>query len=213
MLIAVALAGAAWAQGVINRGRQARSALAEAPVLPDPRILKPLLLDYEAVVADVYWIRTIQYVGEHILTDRQTPALYPLVRFVTTLDPEFVDAYRIGALLLTFDEADVPKAVKLLEEGRAHNPGRWEFPHDLGRIHYLFLKDNGKALYWWQLAAEYPGSPTYLPRFVARLHAATGEVETALQLWTQLYETAPNEFLREQAREEIKKLLKQLRKT
>lgn len=213
LLIAVALAGAAWAQGVVERRRPIGSGVAEAPVLLDPRILKPLLLDYEAVVADLYWIRTIQYVGEHLMTDRRMPALYPLVRFVTQLDSEFVDAYRLGALLLTLNQADIPKAITLLEEGHRSNPERWELPHDLGQIYYLFLHDNAKALYWWELAATLHGNHPYLPRFVARLHAATGALETALELWTQLYETAPNEFLREQAREEIEKLLEQLAKT
>jgi hypothetical protein len=51
-----------------------------------------------------------------------------------------------------------------------------------------------------------PGRPDYLPRFVARLYARTGQTETALDLWLNLYRTAQNDSLRSLALKEIERL-------
>jgi len=45
-----------------------------------------------------------------------------------------------------------------------------------------------------------------VPRFVARLYAATGQRETALELWRAMRETATSDWVREIAEREIAKL-------
>ena len=54
-----------------------------------------------------------------------------------------------------------------------------------------------------------PGRPPYVPRLIARLHAATGQLETALELWEALRESATSDWAREIADREIAKLKRQ----
>ena len=57
----------------------------------------------DAIVADIYWIRAVQYFGRTRLDARPGKSydlLYPLLDITTTLDPQFNLAYRFGAVFL-----------------------------------------------------------------------------------------------------------------
>jgi tetratricopeptide (TPR) repeat protein len=174
--------------------------------LPDAKYLKPILLGFDGVAADLLWIRTVQYVGTHVETDKKFPHLVRALDVVTSLDPHFLEPYRYGGLYLLYLAGQPQAAVSLLEKGTAANRDRWELPHDLGRYYYLEARDYLKALRWWERAAKLPGRPEYLPRFVARLYARTGQTETALELWSELYRTAQNDFVRSLALQEMNRL-------
>ena len=190
----------------------------EPPYLPSATFLRYASVGYNAMAADLMWIRATQYFGEELERRREARQagtfkeseerykfLYPLLERTVSLDPQFMDAYRFGGLLLTvvkrYDET-----IALYEKGYAANPDRWEMPHDLGRLYYLDLKDLKKALYWWSIANEIPGRPHYIPRFIPRLYAQTGQEEIAIELWKEMLEATDNEWLRNTILRELKKL-------
>lgn len=183
----------------------------EAPlVLPRAAILRPLLLGFHPMVADLYWLRTIQYFGAHMQAGEQLPDLYRLVDLVTSLDPHFVEAYELGGLFLSIGKR-FPEAIAIYEKGIAANPERWELPYDLGRLYFLDLKDEVQALRWWEVTNRLTGRPDYIPRFLARLSAKTGSLETAFELWKAMYEGSDNEWVRKTAKQEMQKILAQMR--
>jgi hypothetical protein len=175
-------------------------------LLPPPAALRAASLGYRGMMADLVWLLTIQYIGGHIATDRRLPELRRLVETVVALDPHFVEAYTLGALFLSYAGRDYASAIALLERGVRENPTRWEPAHDLARTYYLELKDYPKALHWFQVTDRLPGRPHYVPRFIARLYAQTGQVETALELWRAMRESATSDWVREIADREIAKL-------
>ncbi len=175
-------------------------------LLPPPGALRVASLGFHGMAADAVWLLTIQYIGGHLASDRRFPELKRLVETVVALDPHFVDAYTLGALFLNYSAGDITGAIALLEGGVRANPTRWEIPHDLARTYYLDLKDYRQALHWFQVTDRLPGRPHYVPRFIARLYAATGERETALDLWRAMRDTATSDWVREIAEREIAKL-------
>jgi tetratricopeptide (TPR) repeat protein len=175
-------------------------------LLPPPGALRVASLGFHGMAADAVWLLTIQYIGTHLTSDRSFPELKRLVESVIALDPHFVDAYTLGGLFLNYSAGDVAGAISLLERGARANPTRWEIPHDLARTYYLDLKDYRQALHWFQVTDRLPGRPHYVPRFVARLYAETGERETALELWRAMRDTATSDWVREIAEREIAKL-------
>ena len=206
VLLVASLLGSALVAAVLD-GRRADATPRESlRYLPDATYLKPILLGFHGVAADLLWIQIGQYVGTHVETDKQFPQLAKALDLATSLDPHFLEPYRWGGLYLLYLARQPRAAVSLLEKGAAANPERWELPHDLGRYYYLEARDYGQALRWWQRAAKLPGRPDYLPRFVARLYARTGQTETALELWLDLYRTAQNDSLRSLALKEIERL-------
>lgn len=174
--------------------------------LPPPEALRVASLGFNNVAADVIWLLTIQYIGGHIFTERNLPDLFRLIDTVVTLDPHFVEAYTLGALFMNYRGGNVPGAIALLERGARANPTRWEPSHDLARTYLLDLKDYPKALHWFEITNRLPGRPHYVPRFIARLYAKTGERETALEWWQTIRDSATNDWVRDIAEREIAKL-------
>jgi tetratricopeptide (TPR) repeat protein len=173
--------------------------------LPRAEVLRPILLGFDGLAADLYWLRTVQYVGGRVESRQRFPQLYQLVDLTTSLDPHFVDAYVYGGLFLSIAR-QYPQSVAIYEKGIAANPEAWQIPHDLGRMYYLELNEYDKALHWWEIANRLPGRAHYLPRFIARLYAKTGHRETALELWQAMRDSTTDKWVRETAEREIAKL-------
>ncbi len=213
LLVSAALVGVIPLSVALDaRAPQSQGWAGAPPVLPRVAIVRPLLLGFQPLAADLYWIRTIQYFGAHAEGDGEFPHLYALVDFVTSLDPHFVEAYDLGGLFLSI-RRQLPQAIAIYEKGIAANPERWELPYDLGRLYFLDLPDNMAALRWWKLADGIPGRPEYISRFIARLYAKTGDLETALELWQDMYEHSGNEWVRRTARREMDRILRQMQRS
>jgi hypothetical protein len=73
-------------------------------------------------------------------------------------------------------------------------------------MYILDLGDIPAALEWFERANALPGRAHYVPRLVARLRARTGLIEAALEMWERMRETTDNEWIRETAEKEIRKL-------
>jgi hypothetical protein len=169
--LAGAAAGVAAAAGVLH-ARDTR--FPEPPMterllyLRSGPVADRLLLQFDAVAADVYWIRTIQHYGRDLRSSRvdRFGLLEPLLELTTTLDPHFNIAYRFGAIFLAYDPpygaGRVDRAVALLERGLERNPGRWQYAHDIGFVHYWFSGDYLEAARWFERAAAIPGAPEWM---------------------------------------------------
>ena len=69
-----------------------------------PAVLTRLALSYDALVADLYWIRAIQYYGGTRLSeqgDKSYELLFPMLDLTSSLDPDFNIAYDFGAFFLS----------------------------------------------------------------------------------------------------------------
>ena len=72
-----------------------------------PSAVKKMALGYDGLMADIYWMRAIQYYGQREQAEKRVVRyknLSKLLEITTTLDPYFLDAYRMGAIFLA--EAD-----------------------------------------------------------------------------------------------------------
>ena len=179
---------------------------AQAPA--DPRVFVPsptFFLDFSpsfrTSIADAYYLRMIQYYGEH-LQSGHLESLPAMVDLVTTLSPHFMRAYRFGAFALV-DAGRPDLSVKLLERGFKENPTEWAFPAYLGYFTYQYgpgskEQNNLAAARWYEKAAAIPGSPAYLSRLAATLTAKGGEEEKAVVMWGQVY-AAGDKYARQKA--------------
>ena len=126
-----------------------------------PSVLKRMALSYDRLLADLYWMRVIQYYGRRDEADKR-PVRYKnlatLLDITTTLDPDLMDAYRAGSIFLA--EADPvgagqpQEALKLLDKGIRTHPQEWKFWYDKGFIYYLYLQDYSRAGEAWRAAED-----------------------------------------------------------
>lgn len=177
-----------------------------------PAVVTRLALGFDDLVADIYWIRAIQYYGNARLLRSEAARydlLYPLLDLTTSLDPRFRVAYNFGAFFLSERApggAGRPDlAIALLEKGMAANPDRWEYPYDIGFVHYR-LGDYTQAAEWFRRASEVPGATNWLKPLVANTLATGGDVRSSRVLWQNVLETSEHEWLRQQARTNLLKL-------
>jgi hypothetical protein len=160
-------------------------------------------LGFDALVADVYWIRAVVYFGRQSMSEdpeKNYDLLYPFLDFVTSLDPRFNVAYRFGAIFLSEAVPNGPGrpdlAITLLEKGVRQQPERWEYLHDIGFVHYWHNRDFERGAEWLARAADVPGSPIWLRSTAAMMHSQSGNRDSARQLWIQIREGADAEAMR-----------------
>src|SRR5258708_25373838 len=66
------------------------------------RLVKTLGLEYNGLLADIYWTRPVQYYGEkHSGFDPNFELIWPLLDLTTQLDPQLIVAHRFGAIFLS----------------------------------------------------------------------------------------------------------------
>lgn len=171
------------------------------------------VLSFDALAADLYWIRAIQYYGGTKLSeaaDKSYVLLYPLLDLTTSLDPQFSLAYRFGAIFLAEAPPDGPGrpdlSLALLQKGLAANPGRWQYAMDIGFVHYWWLQDYKTAAAWFDRAAGMPGGSWWLRSLAAVTLAEGGDRRSSRQMWQQILETADHDWLRNNARLKLAQL-------
>ena len=157
--------------------------------------LKGYALGAEGLIADWYWMRSLQYIGNKVETstnqtiniDDLRPLnprlLYPLLDNATALDPTFIPAYSYGATVLP--AIDPAQAIALTEKGIANNPDQWRLYQYLGYI-YWRLGNYPKAAEVYEKGASIIGAPSFMEIMAARMKTQGGSRETAREMYVQM---------------------------
>jgi hypothetical protein len=151
---------------------------------------------FRNVLADVYWLRTVQYFGgQRAYAERSDYSLLrPLIEITTSLDPRMEIAYRYGATFLaeTYPSGagDPRAAIEILEKGVENNPESWRLRQELGFFHYFFLGEAQPASRILVEASRLPGAPHSLETLAADVLARRGDRATARALWQRIHDEA-----------------------
>ena len=175
------LACVGWLQGELDR-RQDRTVVQIEGLaqLPKGEYLKPALLGYHHLGADIFWLRLLQVVGKKRNSADEYEWIYHALDVITTLDPQYAYAYYAGGIILG-DIANRPDlSIRLLERGVSANPEVWNIPFLLGYNYYFLLGDPAKGAEYIMQAASLPDGPSYLPGLATRMAAEAGNPDTAL---------------------------------
>lgn len=174
--------------------------------VPRPETVRRVALSFEAVLADLYWIRAVQHYGRTRLAGggaQDYEPLYPLLDVTTTLDPRFEAAHRLGAVFLAEPPPGGPGrpdlAVALLRKGMENAPESWEYRQDMGFVHYWWLHDREEAASWFARAADLPDAPWWLRPLAAATMTAGGDRGGARTLWRQVRDSTGDAWMRREA--------------
>jgi hypothetical protein len=173
---------------------------------------KRLTLEFDALAADVYWIRAIQHYGgdrRNVPAGKRYELLYPLLDLTTTLDPYFTLAYRFGAIFLSEAVPGGPgrpdQAELLLRKGIAAQPTKWQYYYDTGFVYYWHARDYKTAASWFQRAAEQPRAPNWLRPLIASMLTTANDRTAARFLWQQMLQS-DQEWLRRNAERRLRQI-------
>ena len=166
-------------------------------VLPPGDYLKPILLGYHHLGADILWLRLVQVLGKRSSTPQDYEWLYHALDVITTLDPLYTHAYQVGGIVLTELARRVDLSNRLLEKGLEGNPTAWQVPFFLGYNHFFFLLDYRRAADYMAHAARLPGHPPHTAQLAARLYAQAGNPETAMEFLDAMRRQTKDEHVKE----------------
>jgi tetratricopeptide (TPR) repeat protein len=212
--LAVIILGFAVIFGLSNFLEQHKPQIPESYIDEDLSLqgerLKGYSFGFEGLVADWYWMRSLQYIGNKVLKSKEKNnlnlenlkplnprLLYPLLDNATNLDPKFLEVYSYGAIVLPAINPE--QAIKITEKGIKNNPEEWRLYQHLGFI-YWKLKNFEKAAEVYEKGSQIKDSPGFLKLMAAKMRNEGGSRETARQIYQQMLAEAQDTQTRNNAR-------------
>lgn len=175
--------------------------------LPSGEVLKPLVLGYDQVVADLIWLKVIQVVGEKRgISPEGYLFIAHAIDVLTTLDPKFDYAYQFGGVILS-ELGHLPaESNRLLQKGADANPIIWQLPFYMGYNYFFHLKDYHHAAEKMAIASRLPESPEWLPKLTSRLFVQANDPEVAIAFLQGMILETRDEKVRESLLKRIEEI-------
>ena len=175
------------------------------------RAVRRVSMGFNGLVADWYWMRSLQYVGRKIdnlpdnvvldnLDQLNLKLLAPLLDTATTLDPEFMEPYEYAAMVLP--GVDLQEAIRITKKGAAANPTAWRLYQYLGFI-YWRQRDFQAASEAYGKGATLPGAPIWMESMRARMAAEGGSRNLAREIYGRMYEESGDKQVKDMARRRL----------
>ncbi len=168
--------------------------------LPSPEMLKIMSLGNPGLAADILYLWSIQY---YSLFKPHERFLYleTIYNLITDLDPLYVDAYRIGALIMQIqtggDQQELKGAVRrLFEKGLRNLPENWGLAEAAAWDFFIRFRDRETAIYFAEMAVRHPEAPARIKRMVGvwRDKASAWSLEDSIAYWRRAVEDAEDEW-------------------
>jgi hypothetical protein len=168
--------------------------------LPSPEMLKIMSLGNPGLAADVLYLWSIQY---YSLFKPHERFLYleTIYNLITDLDPLYVDAYRVGALIMQIqtggDQQELEAAVRrLFEKGLRKLPENWELAEAAAWDFFIRFRDRETAIHFAEIAARHPDAPARIKRMVGvwRDKESAWSLEDSIAYWRRAVEDAEDEW-------------------
>lgn len=190
------LAAAGLASAGAAAARQADERVAPLLYLPTGRYLKAAAMGFDAILADVLYLWSIQYYSNYRIEDRYRYLEHIYRDVITELDPRYIDPYLVGALIMTAEARQPEMALRLLDKGIEHNPADWILPFEAGYVCYNEIRDYARAARYFEIALRSPDVHPAVRRFHAEMYNRAGDPRTSLREWASIWETTGDPYVR-----------------
>ncbi|HOE66908.1 MAG TPA: hypothetical protein PLO62_10325 [Candidatus Hydrogenedentes bacterium] len=171
--------------------------------LPNEHLLDHFTAGLSGVVADVLWLKCIQYTSTHFRGDFKFTWLDHMCTMITRLDPYFVDVYRYGGIFLAALKADDDASIRLLKSGIPPNPDRWELPYEIAMVHMVNRRDQPgaaeAAAAYLKLAVATGTAPENVAHVAAGLQRKNKLTDMERAMWTDMAQHHADKFMRDLA--------------
>lgn len=215
-IIIAGLISLAFVTGAVQRSRPPiPESVGDADLNLNGSRLKGFVFGMEGLIADWYWMRSLQYIGDKLikspdetiniddLRSLNPRLLYPYLDNATDLDPHFIAAYSYGAIVLP--AIDPAKAIAIAQKGIAHNPNEWRLYQHLGYI-YWRLGRYPEAAETFQNGSNIPGAAQFMRLMAASMKTEGGSRSTARQIYHEMLAGSDDPQVRSTAENRLKEL-------
>ena len=167
--------------------------------------MKRAALSYDAMLADVYWIRALQHFGGERLKaagERRFDLLYPLLDLTTTLDPLFTVGVPVRRHLSRRAAPGRRRPARAghrtAEKGHRRQSGRSGTTTTTSGSSITGISTTtSSAAEWFKRGGEVPGAPWWLETYAAVMLTRGGDRQASRAMWTQIGQSQESEWLRQ----------------
>jgi tetratricopeptide (TPR) repeat protein len=174
----------------------------DVPVVPSAGTLRWLFPSHPTLAANLYWLRTVQYIGEQRASERGWENLLPLAELVTDLDPKHGYAYQVVGTILSSVER-VEESNRILEKGMRNVPDRYILPYHRAFNAFYYQGDFAAAGRYAELAARAPGAPEHLRQNVLAYYVKGSRADLAVRYLEHALAAAQDEKSRRAIGEQL----------
>jgi tetratricopeptide (TPR) repeat protein len=212
--IAVIISGLTGVFGLSDSVEKSRPTLPETYADEDLNLqgarLKGFAFGFEGLLADWYWVRSLQYIGAKIvknqdanenfnlenLSNLNPRLLYPLLDNAATLDPRFTAVYSYGAIVLP--AIDRQQAIALTKKGIENNPNEWRL---YGQLGYIYWRSGNyeKSAAAYEAGARVFDAPAFMQMMATKMKTEGADRATARAIYEQMLAASNDEQARENA--------------
>lgn len=176
--------------------------LTDADLTMNGSSLKGFTFGMDGLIADWYFMRSLQYIGDKLLSredgivdienmrDLNPRLLSPFLENATDLDPHFIAAYSYGAVVLP--AIDPEKAIQLVNKGITNNPDNWRLYQHLAYIYWKTGRYD-KAAEMYQRGSEITGAAPFMKLMAASMKTEGGSRDTARSIYQEMLDNSDDE--------------------
>jgi hypothetical protein len=170
-------------------------------------VLKIAAFDYDGVLSDLLFIKSMVYVGGFLepqggrvgfhLTEPQWRGVYNMLSVSSAMDPYFQDPYYIANAFLTWDAGLISEVNTLLEKGSNARDWDWTMPFFIGFNYFYFLQDNDKAADYLMQASRRPNASPMLASLASKLAFKANKTESSILFLEEIIKKTDDDSLKE----------------
>lgn len=149
-------------------------------------------LGYQRLIASLLWVETLLNSDTtHYKKNDMHNWMFLRFKTITKLDPYFYEAYLYGGIYLSIIKDDKVGAKYIYEHGLIYYPNDYYLNLNASFHYFYELQDIDKSIEHLGRIYDDPKAPAFLPSLYARLQSTRGDLQSALTLLIDLYNSAP----------------------
>jgi tetratricopeptide (TPR) repeat protein len=156
----------------------------DVAIVPSPGMARWLSLGHPTLLANLLWLRTVQYIGEPRADERGWDRLLPLLETVTDLDPGHGYAYQVGGVVLG-SVGRTAESNAILEKGTRNVPDRYILPYLRAFNAFYYDDDWAAAGRFAEISARTPGAPPHVRQNVLTYYVKGKRADAAVAFLEQ----------------------------
>ena len=131
------------------------------------------------LMADLLWLQTCYYFGDHATSDRKYDYLDEYLELITALSPKWSYPYYFAGSIMANEVGDIDKSIAFLDRAIENFPEKWQFQFYKGVYLMMYSKDLKKAAEAIHKASMFSESPRYLKELSISLATRAGQKQLA----------------------------------
>jgi tetratricopeptide (TPR) repeat protein len=183
-LVLVALAFTVGTVAAAHRLEVAALKPYDVALVPSPRLARWLSLGHPTLLANLLWLRAVQYIGEPEGDARGWDKLLPLLDTITDLDPGHGYAYQVGGVVLG-SVGRTAESNAILEKGTRNVPDRYILPYLRAFNAFYYDDDWAAAGRFAEISARTPGAPPHVRQNVLTYYVKGKRADAAVAFLEQ----------------------------